>query len=188
MAIAAIGFTVADTVIAATSVAAAGTSAYLSARASSQQATAASQIANYNAKVDIAQANQDAMNAQANIEKQRTDNASYDSNQRAALAASGVLSGTGSPMALQATTVGRQEQDIQQYWTQTQEQESSQYQAAELGVYEGAQEADTYHLQGAADIFQGVGQMTNSVGLSMTRAQQMPGGGSTNSSAGNDLF
>lgn len=163
MAIAAIGFTVADTIVAATSVAATATSAYLSAKASSQQASAAAQAANYNAKLDIANAQQQAMNAQANIAKQRQDDQSYRSNQRAALAASGVLSGTGSPMALQATTAGRQEQNIQQYWTSTQQHEATQYAAAQEGVYEGAEAADTYHLQGAADIFKGIGSIGGEV-------------------------
>ena len=127
--------------------------------ASERQAAAASQAANYNADVDIANAKQLSMDANANIQKQRQQDQEYQSNQRAALAASGVLSGTGSPMALQATTAGRQEQDIQTYWTSVQEKESQLYGSAEEGVYEGEEEADIYHLQGAGDIFSGVGSL-----------------------------
>ena len=161
MAIAALGFTALDTALAATSVAAAGSSAYMSARASSEQASAAASAADYNAKVDVANAQQQALDANANITKQRQQDQEYQSDQRAAFAASGVLSGTGSPMEVQATTAGRQEQNIQQYWTSVQEKESAQYAAAEEGVVEGQEEADIYHLQGAGDIFSGIGNMEN---------------------------
>jgi hypothetical protein len=143
---------------------AAAASTTVAVEASNKQAEAATQAADYNAKLDVANANQLAMNANANIAKQRQQDQEYQSNQRAALAASGVLSGTGSPMALQATTAGRQEQDIQTYWTSVQEKESQLYSSAEEGVYEGQEEADIYHLQGAADIFKGVGSMTKDIG------------------------
>ena len=67
-------------------------------------------------------------------------------------------------MALQATTAGRQEQDIQTYWTSVQEKESQLYSSAAEGVYEGQEEADIYHLQGAADIFNGVGSVAGDLG------------------------
>jgi hypothetical protein len=126
------------------------------AHASSMQAKAATQAADYNAKVDQANAQQIALNANANIAKQRQDDQAYQSNQRAALAASGVLSDTGSAMQIEATTAGRQEQDIQTYWTSVQQKESALYSSAEEGVYEGQMQADIYHLQGAADIFNGI--------------------------------
>ena len=128
---------------------------------SARQAEVASQTASYNSKVDIANAQQLQLNADANIQKQRQDDAVYQSNQRAALAASGVLSGTGSPMELQATTAGREEQDIQTYYTSVQEKESQLYASAQEGVYEGQEQADIYHLQGAADIFKGIGDVAN---------------------------
>lgn len=146
------------------SVAATATTAALSAEAASRQAKAAAQAADYNAALDVANAKQVALNANANIDKQRQDDSTYQSNQRAALAASGVLSDTGSPMVVQATTAARQEQDIQQYWTSVQQKESNLYAAGQEGIYEGAEQADIYHLQGAADIFSGVGGITNEVG------------------------
>ena len=160
MAIAALGFTAFETAIVATSVAtsvaATAASTTLALEASSRQATAAAQAANYNAKVDQANAQQIAMNANANIEKQRQDDQAYQSNQRAALAASGVLSDTGSAMQVEATTAGRQEQDIQQYWSSVQQKEAQLYSSAQEGVYEGQEQSDIYHLQGAADIFNGI--------------------------------
>lgn len=131
---------------------------------SSRQAEAASQAADYNAAVDQANAKQVALNANANIDRQRQEDQTYQSDQRAALAASGVLSDTGSPMVVQATTAGRQEQDIQTYWTSVQEKESNLYAAGQEGIYEGAEQADIYHLQGAADIFNGVGSIAGDVG------------------------
>lgn len=164
MAIAALGFTAFETAIVATSVAATAASTTLALEASSRQATAAAQAANYNAKVDQANAQQIAMNANANIEKQRQDDQAYQSNQRAALASSGVLSDTGSSMQLEATTAGRQEQDIQTYWASVQEKESQLYASAQEGVYEGQEQADIYHLQGAADIFSGIGSVASTFG------------------------
>lgn len=133
------------------------------AKASSDQARTASQVADYNAKLDAANAQQTAMNAQANIQKQRQDDKAFQSSQRAALAASGVLSSSGSPMALQATTAGRQEQDIQQYWQSTQLQETKDY--------EGQQESEAYHLQGAAEIFAGIGGAAGSISKAATGIQ-----------------
>ena len=139
-------------------------SAAMQASAASKQATTAAQIGDYNAKVDIANAEQLAKNANVNIQKQRTENQSYLSSQRAAYAASGILSGTGSPMTVQATTAGRMEEDVQQYWYSVQQKESTLYAAAQLGVYEGHEQASAYHLQGAAAIFKGIGSVAGMMG------------------------
>lgn len=133
-------------------------------RISKQQASNATKVAQYNADVDVANAQQLSMNANANIAKQRQQDQSYLSAQRAAYAASGVLSGTGSPMTLQATTAGRMEQDIQQNWASVQEKESQLYGSAAEGIVEGQEESDVYHLQSTAAIFQGIGQIANTVG------------------------
>lgn len=136
----------------------------ISAEEASKQASTAAKVANYNANVDIANAQQQQMDANANIAKQRQDDQAYMSAQRAAYAASGVLSGTGSPMVTEATTAGRAEQDIQQFWTSTEEDATTQYESAEMGIFEGNQESETYHLEGAADIFKGIGSVANIAG------------------------
>jgi hypothetical protein len=136
----------------------------ISLEASSKAASAAAQAADYNAKLDAANAAQLSMDATANIQKQRQDDAAYQSNQRAAFAASGILSDTGSPMQVEATTAGREEQNIQTYWTSVQEKESQLYSSAAEGVYEGQEEADVYHLQGVGDIFSGVGSIAGTFG------------------------
>lgn len=126
-----------------------------------KQASVARSVADYNAKTDIANAQQLEMDANANIQRQRLADKSYLSSQRAAYAASGILSETGSPSTVMATTAGRQEMDIQQYWANTQQKESSLYAAAQEGRYEGEQAAETYHLQGQADIFNGIGSLAS---------------------------
>ena len=136
----------------------------LKAGASSDQAKAAAQAADYNASVDRANADQLAFDTSSNIEKERVAGESYMSTQRAQYAASGILSGTGSAMIVQATTAGRMEQTIQQQWTATQEKENLLYGAAAEGVLEGQEAASMYHLQEAADIFQGIGSIASTMG------------------------
>ena len=111
-----------------------------------KNATYAAKVADYNAKVDIANAQQQAMNAQANIQSQRTQGQELLSRQRAAYAASGVLSDSGSALAVQATTAARMEHDIQQYWNETQQKEAQEYTKAQLEVAQGKAQAKAYHL------------------------------------------
>jgi len=125
----------------------------------SKNATYAAKVADYNAKVDIANAQQQAMNAQANIQTQRKEGGELLSRQRAAYAASGVLSDSGSSLAVQATTAARLEQNIQQYWNETQQKESQLYTAAGMEVAKGKAQAKAYHLEAAADMFKAVGSM-----------------------------
>ena len=128
-----------------------------------KQATYAAKVADYNAKVDIANAQQEAMNAQANIQSQRLKDEAYLSSQRAAYAASGVLSDTGTPMAVQATTAARLEHNIQQYWNQVQQREATGYTQAQMDVMRGKQQAQAYHMQAIGDYFKAAGDITNVV-------------------------
>lgn len=136
-------------------------SAVAAASAKNKQAKVVKSVADYNSTVDIANAQQLGMDANANIEKQRADDAVYTSSQRAAYAASGVLSGTGSPMEVQATTVGRQEQAVQQYWQNTQQKSDRLYDAAKMGTYEADKQADAFHAGATAEIFKGIGSVAN---------------------------
>ncbi len=154
-------------VVASTAAAAYGT--YASVQASRKQAAVASSVANYNAKVDVANAQQLEMDSAANVAKQRRDNAVYLASQRAAYSASGVLGGTGSPMAVLATGAGRMEQDIQQYHSDINKKEEQLYESAAQGVAEGGATAEAYHLQGSADLFRGIGSVANIAGSWMSR-------------------
>ena len=124
-----------------------------------KQATYAAKVADYNANVDIANAQQQAMNAQANIQSQRKEGGELLSRQRAGYAASGVLSDSGSAMAVQATTAARLEQNIQQYWSETQQKESQLYTAAGMEVSKGKAQAKAFHLEAAADMFKAAGSL-----------------------------
>ncbi len=153
-------------------------SAVVSAKAASDQAKLASkqgavagQVADYNAKLDEANAAQLALDAHANIQRQRQDNSTYLSSQRAAYAASGVLSGTGSPMIVQATTAGRMEEDVQNYWRQTQQRESNLYAAGQMERFGGANQAaaaeaqaQAYRLKAVSSIFDGIGGVAKIAG------------------------
>jgi hypothetical protein len=136
-----------------------------------KQATYAAKVADYNANVDIANAKQQAMNSVANIQSERLKGEAYQSSQRAAYAASGVLSDSGSAMAVQATTAARMEQGIQQYWNEAQQRESTQYAGAQMEVLKGKQQAQAYHMQAIGDYFKAAGDIANAI-------QGMPSSGS----------
>ena len=145
-----------------------------------KQATYAAKVADYNANVDIANAKQQAMNAVANIQSERLKGEAYQSSQRAAYAASGVLSDSGSAMAVQATTAARMEQGIQQYWNEAQQRESTQYAGAQMEVLKGKQQAQAYHMQAIGDYFKAAGDIANAI-------QGMPSSGSVSTAGGADL-
>lgn len=145
-------------------VAATAASMAMQAAAAAKQAKLAESTAKYNASVDISNAQQLQLNAAANIRAQRRDDQAYRSKIRVAYAASGILSGSGSPMEVQATTAGRQEQDIANYWNQTNQKSDKYYGAAAEGIREGEAQSDLYHLQGAAAVVNGIGSMASMFG------------------------
>lgn len=154
-------------------------SAGMQAVAASKKASAVARAADYNAKVDIANAQQLQMDAEANVRRQRQENQDYLSKIRVAYAASGVLSDTGTPMQVLGTTAARQEQDIQQYWTGVNQKTDRYYASALEGVAEGHDAASAYHLEGAADIIKGIGSIAGmfaGVGTSTTTPKSFSGG------------
>lgn len=140
--------------------------AAVQATAANKQANVATSVANYNAKVDIANAQQVQLDAAANVNKQRQENDAYKSKMRVAYAASGILSGSGTPMQALATTAGRQEQDIQQYWSGVNQKTDRLYASASEGVAEGQAESEIYHLQAASAVIKGIGSMAGMFGTS----------------------
>jgi len=142
------------------------------------QAKYAAKIADYNANVDIANAKQQAMNAQANIQQERKAGEGYLSKQRATYAASGVLSDSGSAMVVQGTTAAVLEHNIQQQWNQVQQQEALGYSAAAAEVSKGKQQAKMYHMQAVGDMFKAVGNIANAIqGMPSTPGGDATGGG-----------
>lgn len=158
------------------------TAATLEAVSSSKAATSAAKMGDYNAKVDIANAQQTSLDAAQSVRNQRIQDQSFLSGQRASYAASGVLSGSGSAMAVEATTAGRMEQNIQQYWQNENAKINQDYASAQVGIYQGQEQAQTDHLEGAADIFKGIGSALSIAGSAMANA---PGGGG-DGTKGND--
>lgn len=145
-------------------VAATAASTAMQVAASAKQAALAQSTAKYNASVDISNAQQLQMNSAANIRSQRAEDQAYRSKIRVAYAASGILSGSGSPMEVLATTAGRHEQDIANYWNSTNQKSDKYYGAAAEGIREGEAQADLYHLQGAAAVVKGIGSMASQFG------------------------
>ena len=144
-------------------VAAAGTAA-MQAAAAAKQAALATSVAQFNAKVDISNAQQLQLDAAANIRQARAENEAYRSKIRVAYAASGILSDSGSPMQVLATTAGRQEQDVQNYWRNINQKSDKYYGAAAEGIREGEAQADLYHLKAASAVVQGIGSMASAFG------------------------
>ncbi len=145
-------------------VAATAASTAMQASASAKGAALAESTAKYNSSVDVANAQQAQLNAAANIRAKRADDQAYRSKIRVAYAASGILSGSGSPMQVLATTAGRQEQDIANYWNETNQKSDRYYGAAKEGIREGEAQADLYHLQGAAAVVKGIGSIASIYG------------------------
>ncbi len=141
-------------------VAVAGTAASMAAQqaASKQAARTATNVANYNAAVDINNAKQTQIDSQTNIDRQRAQNDIYLSRQRSAIAASGVLE-AGSPLDLMADTASLMEQGIQDEQRDTSMKMEGDYSAAAAGVVQGQASSDAYKIQGQASLFSGVGQL-----------------------------
>ncbi len=157
-------------------VAATAASTAMQASAAAKGAALAESTAKYNSKVDIANAQQLQLNAAANIRSQRAEDQAYRSKIRVAYAASGILSGTGSPMQVLATTAGRHEQDIANYWNSTNQKSDRYYGAAAEGIREGEAQSDLYHLQGAAAVVKGIGSIASMYGSFAGPGKSTPSG------------
>ncbi len=164
--------------------AATAASTAMQASAAAKGAALAQSTAKYNANVDIANAQQLQLNAASNIRAQRAEDQAYRSKIRVAYAASGILSGTGSPMQVLATTAGRHEQDIANYWNSTQQKSDRYYGAAKEGIREGESQADLYHLQGAAAVVKGIGSIASIMNLGGTPSAKTDLAGDFSLSAG----
>jgi hypothetical protein len=132
-------------------------------KAAKQAAQTATNVANYNASIDINTAKQNDINSQTNIDRERESNKIYLSRQRSAIAAAGVLE-SGSPLDLMATTAGKMETGIQDEWRDTNMTDENLYSSAAAGVQEGAAQAQADNIQGQASLFSGIGQLAGEAG------------------------
>jgi hypothetical protein len=109
-------------------------------KAAGMSADLARSVAQHNAALDIQEAKQIELDTGENIRALRAEDEVYVSRQQTAYAANGVLS-SGSPLAVEASTVGRMEQRIQQMYTNSQLEQQKRYESAKVGVRYGEAKA-----------------------------------------------
>lgn len=136
------------------SVALQGYGMYQQNKSAKASANLANDTAEYNARVDLAEAKQIELDTDANVRAARRDASVYTSRQRAAYAASGVLA-TGSALAVQAETAGRIEQGILQERSNSQREVSKRESAAAMGVLYGKQTADAIKRESRLNMLKG---------------------------------
>lgn len=134
----------------------------LSAYSMSQQNSAAKQseqlardTAERNANVDITDAQQLALDTDENIRQAREEARIYTSRQHTSYAASGVLADSGSPLAVQASTVGKLQQRIQQEYINAGQKEQKLYSAAKAGIAYGDASARATNTENTAALLKG---------------------------------
>lgn len=136
-----------------------------------------------NANIDITQAKQLGMDTAENIRQMRDQAAIYTSRQQASYAASGVLADSGSPLAVQASTVGKLEQRIQQEHVNSTQKQEQLYSAAKAGIAYGDATASALNKSNnAAMIRSGANLLTTAYGAYQGGA--FSGGGTTPATPG----
>ncbi len=146
-------------------------------RASRSAAATSIATADYNARVDRADAAQIDLDARANIEAMRKDASVYMSRQAASYAGAGVSADSGSPLAVQAVTAGRFVMRQQQAYLEAEAKQRRYYSAAKAGIAESAAQAEAYRMQGTAALLNGAGRVASMVGGAYQSG--MFGGGGT---------
>lgn len=122
---------------AAVSVVGTAYSSYSQKKAAQKAAQIDNSTAGYNARYDVAQAQQLDYDTLQNIRTQREAGKVFLSRNEAAYAAAGVLTTTGSPLHAQITNVGRLEQQIQQKYLDSQQAQAALYAKAKAGILAG---------------------------------------------------
>lgn len=128
-------------------------------QAADAAARTATQVADYNAKLNRVDAAQLELDAQANISALRKDAATYMSRQTSAYVAAGVRTDTGSPLVVAATTAGRLELKAQQMWADANARAEHLESQAQAGIRQGEAQADQYHMQGVAAVMNGASRV-----------------------------
>ncbi len=157
------------TALTAASVAAQGYGMYKTNQASKASAALAGQTADFNAKVDLSEAKQVELDADANVRAARKEGEIYTSRQKAAFAASGVLN-TGSPLDVEVTTAGQIEQRILQDRSNALRESSRRESSATVGRLYGQEQQKAIRRQNSVDMLRG------GVGILSTVASAYQGG------------
>lgn len=132
-------------------------------KAADAAATTATQVADYNNRLDQSQATQVDLDAQSNIDAMRKDASVYMSRQASAYAGAGIVANTGSALAVQAATAGKFALREQQTYSDAEAKEDYLYSEGQAGVAAGAAKADQYKMAGDAAVLQGASQVVGSV-------------------------
>lgn len=127
--------------------------------AAKQSASLADSVARRNANTDLVAAKQSELDTAANILAARQEARVYTSRQNASYAASGVLSDSGSPLAVQAGTMGRFEQKIQQEKINANQRQLQLQDAAQTGILYGQAQAQGIKTANTAAMLRGGADM-----------------------------
>lgn len=140
-----------------------GYSMYQQNKAAKSSAALAQATADYNARVDEAEAKQIEMDQTENVRRAREEARIYTSRQKAAYATAGVLS-SGSPLAVEAMTAGRIEQRILQDNLSAKRQAEKARAAGRVGRLYGEASASGIMQQNTADLLRGGASMLSTAG------------------------
>lgn len=116
-------------------------------------------VARRNANIDLTAAKQSELDTAANIQAARDEANVFTSRQNTSYAASGVLSNTGSPLAVQAQTMGQFEQRIQQEKINATQRQLQLQDAAQYGVLYGDAQAKAINTANTAAMLKGGAQL-----------------------------
>lgn len=118
-----------------------------------------------NANVDFAQADQLKLDTDQNIQQDRQEAAIYTSHQQTAYASSGVLADSGSPLAVQVSTVGKLQQRIQQEYISAGQREQQMVSAGQAGIAYGDASARATNIENtAAQLKGGINMLSTAYG------------------------
>lgn len=152
-------------------------------RAADAAARTSEDVAQYNAKLDRADATQIELDTQANIAALRRDASTYMSRQTTAYVAAGVRADTGSPLVARAVTAGRYEMKAQQMWADANARAERLESQAQAGIRQGEAQADQFHLQGVAAVMSGASRVAGQL-YGAYRGGDFAGTGTNDLSAG----
>ncbi len=141
-------------VMAVASVALQGYSMIKANKAAKASQSLAKDTADYNAQLEETAAQQVELDDSENIRAARRDAEVYTSRQKAAYASSGVLN-SGSPLAVEATTAGRMEQQIQQMKSNSNQEATKRRSAAAVGRIYGERQASAIGIENTANMLRG---------------------------------
>jgi hypothetical protein len=158
-------------------------------KAANQAAQVDTDVADYNARYDLAAAAQLDYNTQGNIRTMRDEANVYMSRQDASYASAGVLSTTGSALASRIANAGRFEQKAQQEWLDSQQKQQSYASAALVGRLEGSEKASSDRMQGTIAQINGWAKIASTVGGAYANGTfSGGGGGNSNDIVNQSLF